>query len=158
MNKWIIALFGMFLAMSVVAAAPTQHLPMPPKFTSDTASEKILAAYPLGVITKIAAFAHHGQANRKVTLVNGMEGWVYEVHTVGDPKAYVKPDGIEVQVNEIGNHPAMATYTLVFDHGGAVVDVLYAEAERPALQSALLVQRQQHGDKALADDVPRGNK
>ena len=158
MYKFIIALFGMFLAMSVVAAAPVKHLPMPPKFSPDTGSEKILAAYPLGVITKIAAFAHHGQAHRKVTLANGMEGWVYEVHTVGDPKGYVKHDGTEVQINEIGNHPAMATYTLVFDHGGRVVDVLYAEAERAASQSALLVQRQQHGDKARADEVPGENK
>lgn len=154
MNKWIIALFGMFLAMSVVAAEPIKPLPMPPEFSSDTSSEKILAAYPLGVITKLAAFAHHGQAHRKVTLVNGMEGWVYEVHTVGDPKGYVKHDGTEVQVNEIAKHPAMATYTLVFDHGGTVVDVLYAEAEHAAMQSALLVQRQQHGDKARADTAP----
>jgi hypothetical protein len=158
MNKSIIALFGMFLAVSVVAAEPLKHLPMPPEFGPDTSSEKILAAYPLGVITKLAAFAHHGQAIRKVTLVNGMEGWVYEVHTVGDTKGYVKHDGTEVQVNEIGNHPAMATYTLVFDHGGTVVDVLYTEAERAALQSALLVQRQQHGDKARADEVPGENK
>lgn len=158
MKKLMIALFGMLLALCSVAAEPVKHLPMPPKFTSDTNSEKILAAYPLGVITKLAAFAHHGQAIRKVTLVNGMEGWVYEVHTVGDPKGYVKHDGTEVQINEIGNHPAMATYTLVFDHGGTVVDVLYAEAERAGLQSALLVQRQQHGDKARADEVPGGDK
>jgi hypothetical protein len=158
MNKLIVALLGMFLAMSVVAAEPLKHLPMPPEFSPDTGSEKILAAYPLGVITKIAAFAHHGQANRKVTLANGMEGWVYEVHPVGESKTYIKPDGTDVQVNEIGNHPAMATYTLVFDHGGTVVDVLYAGAEHGAVQSALLVQRQQHGDKARADEVPGGNK
>ena len=158
MKMWIIGLFGMFLAMSVDAVEPVQSLPMPPKFTPDTASEKILAAYPLGVISKMAAFSHHGQAHRTVTLANGMEGWVYEVHTVGDPKAYMKPNGTEVKVNEIDNHPAMATYTLVFDHGGTVVDVLYAEAERAAMQSALLVQRQRHGDKARADDTPQGNK
>lgn len=158
MNKWIIALYGILLSMCVVAAEPIKQLPMPPVFSPDTSSEKILAAYPLGVITKLAAFAHHGQAIRKVTLVNGMEGWVYEVHTVGDPKGYVKHDGTEAQVNETGSHPAMATYTLVFDHGGVVIDVLYAEAERAALQSALLVQRQQHGDKVRADEDPVGNK
>jgi hypothetical protein len=158
MNKWIIALFGILLSMCVVAAEPIKQLPMPPEFSPDASSEKILAAYPLGVITKMAAFAHHGQANRTVTLVNGMEGWVYEVHHVGDLKAYVKPGGAEVHINEIANHPAMATYTLVFDHGGTVVDVIYAAAEHGAMKSAVLEQRQRHGDKARADGVPGENK
>lgn len=49
-------------------------------------------------------------------------------------------------------------YTLVLDHGGTVVAVLYTEAECGALQSVLLVQRQQHGDKARADGVPGENQ
>lgn len=158
MKKWIIASFGLLLSMCAVAAEPMKSLPMPPEFSPDTSSEKILAAYPLGVITKTAAFAHHGQANRTVTLVNGMEGWVYEVHPMGKSKMYMRPGGADVHVNEIGDHPAMGTYTLVFDHSGTVVDVLYAEAEHAAMQSALLVQRQQHGDKTRADETPGGNK
>lgn len=154
MKKLMFTLFGILFSMYVAAAEPKKQLPMPPEFNPDTSSEKILAAYPLGVITKMAAFVHHGQATRTVLLVNGMEGWVYEVHHVGDLKTYVKPSGDAVHINEISNHPALATYTLVFDHGGTVVDVLYADAEHAALQSALLVQRQQHGDKEHPAWVP----
>ena len=154
MNKVIVSIYSVFLVMSMAVAAPVQKMPMPPIFSPDASSEKTLGNYPLGVITKLAAFVHHGKAVRTVTLPNGMEGWVYEVHTVGDPKTYVQPNGSEMHINEIANHPAMATYTLVFDSKGTVVDVLYAAADGGDLKSALLIQRSRKGDKARDAWVP----
>lgn len=154
MNKIIVSIFSLFLVMSITVAAPLQHLPMPPKFSHDTSSEKTLAAYPLGIITKLAAFAHHGQAVRTVTLPNGLEGWVYEVHTVGNPRTYIQPTGSETTINEIADHPAMATYTLVFDSNGTVSDVLYTAADGGETESALLIQRSNKGDKVRDTRVP----
>lgn len=154
MNKLIVSICGLFLVMSMAVAEPVQKLPMPPKFSPDMSSEKTLESYPLGVITKLAAFVHHGHANTTVTLPNGMEGWVYEVHTVGDLKTYTQPNGSEMHVDETADHPAMATYTLVFDSRGIVIDVLYTAADGGDLKSALLIQRSSKGDKARDAWVP----
>lgn len=98
-------------------------LPMPPTFSVQTEREKALKDYPLGIITKQAAFAHHGKPAREVILPNGLEAWVYDV----------------------GEGFGLRTYTLEFDQRGVVVDVLYNENGRHDGLSALQMQRQRKG-------------
>ena len=101
-------------------AAEQKFPPMPPSFSTKTNPEEALRKYPLGAITKEAAFSHHGQAIRKVTLPNGNEGWVYQV----------------------GEGAGLRTYTLEFDEKGVVTDVLYNEKGRHNGLTALQVQAQ----------------
>lgn len=107
--------------------ARSANLPMPPAFTPTAAVEQTLRAYPLGVITKQAAFSHHGKAHREIKLPNGLEGWVYDVG--GLPKAvpYVSPTGEKKTVRETEAEHRVRSYTLVFDNRGVVIDVLYNE-------------------------------
>ncbi len=101
-------------------AADRKIPPMPPYFTTRADMEAVLLKYPLGVITKEAAFSHHGQATRKVTLPNGNEGWVYQV----------------------GEGTGLRTYTLEFNGRGVVIDVLYNEQGRHNGLTALELQAQ----------------
>ena len=101
-------------------AAEQKYPPMPPVFSTKTDREEALLKYPLGVITQVAAFAHHGQATRKVTLPNGNEGWVYQV----------------------GEESGLRTYTLEFNEKGVVTDVLYNEKGRHNGLTALQLQAQ----------------
>ena len=55
----VTALFSVF-----TWAAEQKYPPMPPVFSTKTDREEALLKYPLGVITKDAAFSHHGQATR----------------------------------------------------------------------------------------------
>lgn len=112
------------MAMSLFSlfsqAAEQKYPPMPPYFTTRADAEAVLLKYPLGVITKEAAFSHHGQATRKVTLPNGNEGWVYQV----------------------GEGTGLRTYTLEFNGKGIVIDVLYNEQGRHNGLTALQLQAQ----------------
>lgn len=101
-------------------AAEQKYPPMPPDFSTKTNMEAALLKYPLGVITKEAAFSHHGKATRTVTLPNGNEGWVYQV----------------------GEGYGLRTYTLEFNEKGVVIDVLYNEKGRHNGLTALQVQAQ----------------
>ncbi len=107
--------------LSVFSFAAEQKPPsMPPAFSTGTDMEEALLKYPLGVITKEAAFSHHGQATRKITLPNGDEGWVYRV----------------------GEESGLRTYTLEFNDKGVVTDVLYNEKGRHNGLTALQLQAQ----------------
>jgi hypothetical protein len=107
--------------------AQAEKLPMPPVFTPAAPIEQTLRAYPLGVITKQAAFSHHGTAHREITLPDGLEGWVYDVGGVPKAVTYVSPGGKQQTVRETPRSHEARSYTLVFDNRGVVVDVLYNE-------------------------------
>lgn len=148
MNKLAVAIISGFLMLSAQAAEPDAggHLPMPPTFTLDANSDQTLKEYPLGVITKEAAFAHHGQAHKVVTLPNGLEGWVYEL-SPRDQETYTQPSGKKQAVDALEHTNVHASYTLVFDSTGVVIDVLYRAPGRENALSALIVQRQAKPDK-----------
>lgn len=118
-------------------------LPMPPTFTPQGDAEQTLRAYPLGVISRQAAFSHHGKAHREVKLPNGLTGWAYDVG--GQPKAvaYANPAGGRQAVRETEMHHGARGYTLVFDSRGLVVDVLYNEEGRHDGLAALSLQHTQ---------------
>ena len=122
---------------SLVNAA---SLPMPPVFSRDALVEVTLQSYPLGVITRQAAFSHHGKAHRNVTLPNGMEGWVYDVGGVVTTSSYVSPTGRKQAVAETAADHEARSYTLVFDQRGVVIDVLYNETGRHDGLTALALQ------------------
>lgn len=141
------------LAMVTASAtlAAQAGLPsMPPNFSEQETPEKVLRAYPLGVITKQAAFVHHGKAVRTLILPNGKEGWVYEVGGK-QAQAYVHPTGEKHTVYETAPGNGIRTYTLEFDSKGVVIDVLYSEQGRHDGLTALQVQR-----KALGESIPKG--
>lgn len=62
--------FGSFAAL----AESPKTLPMPPTFNTRIDADEALTKYPLGVITKVAAFAHRGQENRTVTPAEWLRG------------------------------------------------------------------------------------
>ncbi|ODU32338.1 MAG: hypothetical protein ABS93_00475 [Thiobacillus sp. SCN 62-729] len=134
-------------AATTTLAGHAAPLPMPPSFTDEVAPAVVLRTYPLGVITKQAAFSHHGKAIHTLILPNGKEGWVYEV---GDKQAktYQHPTKEKqkhtVYETEPGN--GMRTYTLEFDDKGVVIDVLYNEQGRHDGLTALQVQRKVRGE------------
>ena len=141
------SVLNMLLALTTVVAttALAATLAMPPKFTGQADPEMVLRAYPLGTITKQAAFSHHGKAPRTLTLPNGKEGWVYEA---GGKQAltYVNPAGEKQTVYETGPGNGVRTFTLVFDDKGVVIDVLYNEQGRHDGLTALQEQRQVRGE------------
>lgn len=110
-------------------AAEQKYPPMPPTFDTRTDPGEALTGYPLGVITKVAAFSHHGKEHRSVKLPNGYEGKVYQV----------------------GSGTGLRTYTLVFDDKGVVTDVLYNEKGRHNGLTALQLQAQAR--RILGPDV-----
>jgi hypothetical protein len=139
-------------AMTIAIAAATTTLaghtapfPMPPSFTDEVAPEVVLRTYPLGVITKQAAFSHHGKAVHTLILPNGKEGWVYEV---GDKQAktYQHPTTKKHTVYETGPGYGVRIYTLEFDDKGVVIDVLYNEQGRHDGLTALQMQRKVRGE------------
>ena len=145
------------LAIAIAAATTTfaghaAPLPMPPSFTGEAAPEAVLRTYPLGVITKQAAFSHHGKAARTSVLPNGKEGWVYEV---GGKQAqtYQHPNPTKERhtVYETGPGFGVRIYTLEFDDKGVVIDVLYNEQGRHDGLTALQVQRKVRGDGTRKD-------
>ena len=143
------------LAIAIAAATTTLaghagSLPMPPSFTDEVAPEAVLRTYPLGVITKQAAFSHHGKAVRTSVLPNGKEGWVYEV---GGKQAqtYQHPTKEKHTVYETGPSYGVRSYTLEFDDKGVVIDVLYNEQGRHDGLTALQVQRKVRGEGTRKD-------
>lgn len=139
-------LLTMVAAMATAAlAGQVGSLCMPPSFTEQAAPEGVLRAYPLGAVTKQAAFSHHGKAIRTLTLPNGKEGWVYEV---GGKQAqtYQSPSKEKQTVYETGPGNGVRIYTLVFDDKGVVIDVLYNEDGRHDGLTALQAQRKVRGE------------
>ncbi|WP_018507743.1 hypothetical protein [Thiobacillus thioparus] len=132
-------------AATTTLAGYAAPLPMPPSFTDEVAPEVVLRTYPLGVITKQAAFSHHGKAVHTLILPNGKEGWVYEV---GDKQAktYQHPTTKKHTVYETGPGYGVRIYTLEFDDKGVVIDVLYNEQGRHDGLTALQVQRKVRGE------------
>jgi hypothetical protein len=109
------------MVLGVIAHAEEQkYMPMPPAFSVQADPENTLLEYPLGVITKQAAFSHHGQATRDIKLPNGNAGWVYR----------------------LGEESGLRTYTLEFNGKDQVIDVLYNERGRHNGMTALQVQAQ----------------
>lgn len=98
-----IAITLLLAALSFELVAFEKSVRMPPRFKLDATPQDVLSIYPLGVIDKQAAFSHHGGTHRKVTLPNGMEGWLYHV----------------------GEQQWHRSYTLVFDINNKVSDILY---------------------------------
>lgn len=115
---------AMFMTIALCSAfsyaAEQKYLPMPPAFSIAADPEAVLREYPLGVITKQAAFSHHGQATRTVELPNGYEGRFYQ----------------------LGEDSGLRTYTLEFDAQERVIDVLYNEKGRHNGMTALQLQSQ----------------
>ena len=147
MNRWMMAISLLFFTTTGQAASPSdsQYLPMPPVFSLDANAEQLLKAYPLGVITKEAAFAHHGQAHNVVTLPNGLEGWVYE-NSLTKQETFTMPSGQKRETQALEHTNVLSTYTLVFGSDGKVIDVLYRDNRRDDAASALLAQRQSKPD------------
>jgi len=143
------SILNVLLALTTVAATASLagQLSMPPSFTEQVEPETVLRAYPLGVITKQAAFSHHGKAVRSLILPNGKVGWVYEVGGK-QAKTYQHPTKEKqkhtVYETEPGN--GVRTYTLEFDSKGVVIDVLYNEQGRHDGLTALQVQRRFRGE------------
>jgi len=98
------ALLGLALPAPAVAA----DVSMPLRFDINAEPREVLRQYPLGEIDEQTAFSHHGQADKKVELPNGAEGWLYDV----------------------GREEWHRTYTLVFGGEGTVIDVLYYDHSR----------------------------
>ena len=147
MNRWMMAVSLSFFVTIGQAAPPSEsrYLPMPPVFSLDANAEQLLKAYPLGVITKEAAFAHHGQAHNVVTLPNGLEGWVYE-NSLTTQETFSMPSGQKREMQALEHTDVLSSYTLVFGSDGKVIDVLYRDNRRDDAASALLAQRQSKPD------------
>lgn len=144
------AIFAALLAIvlgPLAVFAQTPGIPMPPTFAADASVERILGAYPLGVITRQAAFSHHGAPHRKVKLANGEEGWVYDVGGLPSMVPYVSPNGRKQSVTETQAIHAARTYTLVFGSRGVVVDVLYNESGPRNGLTALSLQSRKGGER-----------
>ena len=140
-------LWALTIAIAAATTTIAGHagpLPMPPSFTDEVAPETVLRAYPLGNITKQAAFSHHGKAVRSLTLPNGKEGWVYEVG-IKEARTYEHPTKEKHTVYESEPGNGVRTYTLEFDSKGVVIDVLYNEQGRHDGLTALQVQRRIRG-------------
>ena len=120
--------------------ALADQLPMPPTFARQADAEQTLRAYPLGVITRQVAFSHHGEAHREVNLPNGLTGWVYDVGGLPESVTYLNPSGERRTIRETELRHRTLGYTLVFDHRGMVIDVLYNEDGRHDGLTALSLQ------------------
>ena len=112
----LIAIFMLFLN---TALADQAKKPMPPIFSFNYEPEKVLREYPLGLINKQEAFAHHGGPLRKLQLPNGNDGWLYSV-------------GEEAGTSEL--------YILQFSREGMVVDVMHKSLHYKNGHSALQYQ------------------
>jgi hypothetical protein len=115
------------LLTSSVTANPG-YLPKPPHFNTKTDPEKILQAYPLGIIKMQPALAHHGLPDKKVRLPNGMDGWVYTVGFAKTHKRYRLPSGETKDVMETDWRLGVRNFVLVFsDKERVVIDVIYKD-------------------------------
>lgn len=124
MNR--IELLLMTFLWSSTIAADGGVLPKPPTLGVETDPEPVLQTYPLGVITEQAAFSYHGMPDKKVTLANGKQGWVYDVGYANNRKIYQLPSGETKTVDETAWELGVRNFTLVFDDG-VVIDVIYKD-------------------------------
>lgn len=108
------------------STANSGFLPKLPNFNIKTKPESALRVYPLGVLTQQAAFSHHGAPEKKVTLPNGKEGWIYVVGYGNNLKTYQLPSGATKTVKETAWELGVRNFTLVFDDG-VVIDVIYKD-------------------------------
>lgn len=115
-----IILAALFLNIVTVSAYAGQSvIPMPPRLSFDLDPAEVLRTYPLGVINKQVAFAHHGGPVRKLELPNRNEGWLYKAgENAGVPSIYV----------------------LQFSRDGLVIDVLHKDHRYKIGHSALQYQ------------------
>lgn len=118
-RKWGYVIGVALIFWSSVGFTDDPKKPMPPTFSVDTHPMKILQNYPLGIINKEDAFAHHGSAIRKITLPNGNKGWLYKA-------------GEEAGVPSI--------YILEFSNDDRVIDVLHKDHRYKIGHSALQYQ------------------
>lgn len=137
----LLALVVLTHVSTASAATSEGNLPMPPKFALDASPGEVLSGYPLGVLPTMAIYAHHGQPDHKITLPNGLQGWVYEVHGAGEVVRYGTKGGDESVVVEMHQGMPQMSYTLVFSAAGKVVDVLYDNPHGQPSASALRTQR-----------------
>ncbi|MDP1645367.1 MAG: hypothetical protein Q8L71_07670 [Thiobacillus sp.] len=149
-------ILNILLTLATVAATATLagqagQLSMPPSFTEQVEPETVLRAYPLGVITKQAAFSHHGKAVRTLILPNGKEGWVYQVGGK-QARTYRHPTSEKHTVYETGPGNGVRAYTLVFEDKGVVSDVLYNEKGRHDGLTSLQIQRKLRGEGTRKDE------
>lgn len=117
---------------------------MPPVFNSEREADSVLREYPLGIITKLAAYSHHGHPDHKITLPNGLEGWIYEIYAEQQSREYVLPDRTKHQVKEAVRSFPILSFVLVFDDHRKVIDVLVDSKHPKSGLSALQVQRRIH--------------
>ena len=108
-----------FILVSSSAFAAQMKKPMPPTFSFRHEPEKVLSEYPLGLINKQEAFAHHGGPVRKLLLPNGNRGWLYST-------------GEEAGIPEL--------YILQFSEDGKVIDVMHKSLHYKNGHSALQYQ------------------
>lgn len=127
-TRQLSALTGILLLWVSGSHALEPQKPMPPRFSFDNEPSEILHNYPLGIISKQDAFAHHGGAARKVNLPNGNQGWLYKA-------------GEEYGVPSI--------YVLQFSSDGIVIDVLHKDYRYKIGHSALQYQYLQHVEAEL---------
>lgn len=118
-NKFLRSALIIFVFGTTIAFAGKAKPPMPPTLSYATNPVEILRNYPLGVITNQDAFAHHGGPVRKLTLPNGLQGWLYKTgEKVGVPGIYM----------------------LQFSNEGVVIDVLHKDHRYKIGHSALQYQ------------------
>ena len=129
----------MFLAWTAIAGA--DNLPMPPGFSLDQKPQDVLSNYPLGVISSMAAYAHHGHPDQELILPNGLNGWIYELRSKQPATTYVQPDGTALNVQDGSAVAPSVRYTLVFGVDDKVIDVLYDDRHRQFGSNALQMQQ-----------------
>jgi len=145
----------LILAILLSPSVASAQLPKPPVFSRDAPVEETLHAYPLGVITRQAAFSHHGPAHQEIQLPNGLEGWVYDVG--GEPKAvdYTRLTGEKRTFMERPWEHELREYILVFDGRGIVIDVLYEEeGTHDGLTALQLQHRREVQRMRQQEDIP----
>jgi hypothetical protein len=151
-SKTVMPLILAILLSPCVASA---QLPKPPAFCRDAPIEETLLVYPLGIITKQAAFSHHGPAHQEIQLPNGLDGWIYDVG--GEPKA-VEYTGLTGEKRTFMERPwehELREYILVFDDRGIVIDVLYEDEGTHGGMTALQLQHRREVQRTRQqEDVP----
>ena len=128
MNKKSILLMAALVLWASAGLTGQPKKTMPPKFSLANDPAEILHNYPLGVISELDAFAHHGGPVRKMILPNGNRGWLYKSgEKAGVPSIYV----------------------LEFSGDGMVIDVLHKDYRYKLGHSALQYQYLQHVEAEL---------
>jgi len=138
MSKVCITGLKSLLFFSSITIGYADSMKMPMKFSSESMYTEVLTSYPLGKMNKIAAFSHHGKANKEIMLPNGREGWVYEAEEYYTPKTYIKANGEKKVMNQRIDSGEYKNYVLVFGIDEKIIDVLYQD--KNITGSALLFQ------------------